>query len=319
MAQHPHVVNWTSEDCPIVSRYDAWVGKLNEAFGRWNAIPISNAGFFAAVKSYDDNLLKIVECTCDPCSATRCRRDIASDAGETLTVQMVLQGRESINFNGEQILLNAGDLLVWDSTKPMHFNVEQRLHKISVVLPLQRFRCWFPKSWSSIRRWIDGHSGDGRLLANYIESLSGVAFKSGCNDDYALIDATICMLANALEISDDSGAVPLRETQLRFVKEYINANIREPSLSPASIARATNMSLRYLHWLFKSSEETVTEYIIRNRLEHCVRDISNPKMLHRKLADIAMFWGFSDATHFSKRFKQEFAISPKAYRPQVPS
>lgn len=315
MAQ-PLIVSWTSAECPMASRYDAWVSKLNEAFGQWNASPAGDRDFFADVKSYDDNLIKIVECTCDPCAATRRRDDIAVDMRETLTIQMVLQGREYIDFNGEQILLNAGDLMVWDSTKPMHFTVEQRLHKISVVLPLQRFRCWFPKSWFSIKRWIDGNSCDGQLLANYIESLSGAVFKSGCHDDYALIDATICMLANALEIYNSSDTVPLRDTQLRSVKEYINANIRETSLSPASIAHATNMSLRYVHWLFEASEETVTEYIIRRRLHHCIRDVSNPKMLHRKLADIAFYWGFSDVTHFSKRFKQEFAVSPRAYRLQ---
>ena len=313
----PLIVNWTSEECPTASRYDAWVSKLNEAFGQWNASPVAGSDFFAVLKSYDDNLLKIVECTCDPCTATRRRGDIAVDLRETLTIQMVLQGRENIDFNGEQILLNAGDLLIWDSTKPMHFNVEQRLHKISVVLPLQRFRCWFPKSWSSVRRWIDGDSCDGQLLANYIEYLSGAVFKSGCHDDYALIDATICVLANALEYDRACDAVPLRETQLRFVKEYINTNIREPTLSPASIAHATNMSLRYVHWLFEASEETVTEYIIQKRLHHCIRDIGNPKMLHRKLADIAFYWGFNDVTHFSKRFKREFEVSPKAYRLQT--
>ena len=313
------ISSWASEECPMASRYDAWVGKLNEAFGHWNASPVSSTDFSVALKTYDDNLLKIVDCTCDPCAATRSRGDIAVDLKETLTVQLVLEGREHIDFNGEEIMLNPGDLLVWDSTKPMNFNVEQRLHKISVVLPLHRFQCWFPRSWSSIRRWIDGNSFDGQLLANYIESLSRAAFKSACIDDHALIDATICMLANALGINNTSDAVPLRATQLRCVKEFINANIRDSSLSPALIAQATHISLRYVHWLFESSDETVTEHIIRSRLHLCMKDISNPNMLHRKLADIAYYWGFRDVTHFSKRFKQEFGFSPKSYRLQVQS
>lgn len=313
----PVILRWASEECPIPSRYDAWVTKLNEAFGHWDASAPSNADFFAILKTYDDSVLKIVDCTCDPCAARRNRGDIAVDTGETLTIQKVLQGRESIDFNGQQIVLNPGDLLVWDSTKPMSFNVEQRMHKISVVLPLHRFRCWYPRSWASVRRWIDGRSCDGKLLSSFIESLSWAAFQHGCRDDYALVDATIGMLANTLGATNVDGVLPLRELQLQFAKEYIHANLRNSLLSPASIAHANNMSLRYLHWLFSSSDETVTEYIIRRRLKHCMRDLSNPKMRQRKIADVAIYWGFRDVTHFSKRFKQEFGLSPNNYRLQA--
>ena len=311
------VNTWTTNELAMCDRYDAWTSMLNETYGRWEVPRPDKPDFFGTVKGYDDTVVKVIDCICDPCAAKRTRANVMADGRENLTIQLVLQGREFVDFNDEQITLQRGDLLIWDSTKPMTFSVQERLHKISVILPLQRFRSWLPRSWFSIRHFIDGHSNSGLLLANHIESLSTSVFDGGCKDDYALIDATIGVLVNALDIKDADDPKPLRVTQLYHTKQYIMANIRDPSLSPARIAKAGGMSLRYLHWLFKSTNETVNRYIFHQRLDLCARDLLNPRMKYRKIADIAFCWGFSDATHFSKRFKQQYGLSPRAFREEM--
>ena len=290
---------------------------LNEAYGRWGADKPEQSDFFGAVKHYDDSLLKIIECTCDPCSATRTHADIRADGLENLTIQIVLDGREYIDFDGEEITLKRGDLLIWDSTKPMTFRVQDRLHKISVVLPLQRFQSWLPRTWFSIRHSLDGRSNSGHLLADHIKSLTTSVFDGGCKDDYALIDATIGVLVNALDLDVNNDPEPLRATQLRNIKNYILANIRNPELSPVMIANAGGMSSRYLHWLFESEKATVKQYIFLQRVDFCARDLMNPSMRHRKISDIAFYWGFQDTTHFSKRFKQQYNMSPSSFREKM--
>jgi AraC-like DNA-binding protein len=310
----PVVTTWTTKELARHDRYDAWACMLSETYGRWEVSKPNTPDFSATVKCYDDSILKIIECMCDPCAAKRSRASVTADDCRALTVQMVLEGREYIDFNGEEMALGPGDLLIWDSTKPMTFCVQERLHKISVVMPLQRFQCWLPRSWFSIRHSIDGHSDSGILLANHVESLSKSVFHGGCKDDYALIDATIGLLVNALDIGSSDDPQPLRVTQLHHMKQYILANLRNPDLSPAMIAKAGHMSVRYLQWLFHSSNETVKQYILSQRLDVCIRDLTDPHMKHRKLSDIAFYWGFKDATHFSKRFKQRYGMSPRSYR-----
>ena len=313
------VNTWTTSGLAKSDRYDAWAGILNEAYGRWEMDKPVTDDFFSTVKHYDDELLKVIECTCDPCAATRTRASIRADGLETLTIQAVLEGREYINFNGEDILLKPGDLLIWDSTRPMTFKVQDRLHKISVMMPLPRFQSWLPRSWFSIRHSLDGQSNSGLLLTNHLKSLRDSVFDGGCKDNYALIDATIGVLVNALDIGSADDPKPLRVTQLRHIKEYIKANIRNPDLSPAMIAKAGGMSSRYLHWLFNANADgdTVKQYIFRQRLDFCARDLLNPHMKNRKISDIAFYWGFQDSAHFNKRFKQQYAMSPSAFREKM--
>lgn len=310
------VGTWTTAGLAMSDRYDAWSSMLNQAYGRWEMDKPVAPDFFSSVKHYDDSILKVIECTCDPCGATRTRASIRADGLETLTIQAVLAGREYINFNGEDILLKPGDLLVWDSTKPMTFQVQDRLHKISVMMPLPRFQSWLPRSWFSIRHSLDGQSNSGRLLTDHVKSLRQSVFDGGCKDTYALIDATIGVLVNALDTGTADEPKPLRVTQLRNIKEYIKANIRNPELSPAMIAKAGGMSSRYLHWLFNADpdDDTVKQYIFRQRLDLCARDLSNPHMRSRKISDIAFYWGFQDTAHFNKRFKQQYNLSPGAFR-----
>ncbi|MFM0166441.1 helix-turn-helix domain-containing protein [Paraburkholderia sediminicola] len=41
---------------------------------------------------------------------------------------------------------------------------------------------------------------------------------------------------------------------------------------------------------------------------------ASPADHHRTIAEVAYSWAFSDNTHFSRAFKQEYGMSPRDYR-----
>jgi transcriptional regulator GlxA family with amidase domain len=56
------------------------------------------------------------------------------------------------------------------------------------------------------------------------------------------------------------------------------------------------------------------EYVYHQRLEGVRRDLLNPILEARALADIARSWGFVNYTHFSDRFRTHFGVSPTTVR-----
>ncbi|MCG8521073.1 MAG: helix-turn-helix domain-containing protein [Pseudomonadales bacterium] len=56
------------------------------------------------------------------------------------------------------------------------------------------------------------------------------------------------------------------------------------------------------------------QYLISQRLLRCRRDLSNPAMTGRTITEIALGWGFQHPTHFSRRFKSEFGLTPYEFR-----
>ena len=308
--------SWSTGAFNIRQQYDAWDTELSTMFGRWSVQAPAPTPFSASIECRSLNSFKVVECVCDPCGANRGRTEMLADSTEFLALQLVLDGREQIRFAGEELVLSSGDILVWDSTKPMNFRVVERLHKISVLLPLNRFRNWLPTTWPSIQRVIRPKSEAAHLLASYMMALSPRRMADGLNNSDALIETTIGLLVNSLQIVVPRPPESQREAHLERVRRYVDQYLAEPDLTPARVAAANHISVRYLHWLFHGMGVSVTQYIIRERLDRCRRELTSPATNRRKVSDIALSAGFSDVTHFSRRFKQEFGRSPRAFSKQ---
>lgn len=311
---------WCTSEYVSADQYDAWKEKLNEVYGPWLAKRADSPTFHAEITHHTVQNLQVVNCVCDPCGAVRTGREISKSDGETLAVQLVLSGREHFAIDSKQAILNPGDILIWNTTRPMSFEVVERLHKISVMMPLTRLKSWLPTSWHSADSTLVNGSAGGRVLSSLIQSMSPEFLAGNLRQSEALTEAIVGMIVSALDssrTSTDPGT--LRDMQLIRVKQFIDAHLDDPDLSPNMIADANRISLRYLHCLFEPESTTVLQYVIKARLLRCHRELSNPTMSKRTITDIAFSWGFQSSTHFSRRFREEYGISPLEFRHEVHS
>jgi AraC-like DNA-binding protein len=92
------------------------------------------------------------------------------------------------------------------------------------------------------------------------------------------------------------------------------AHLRDPHLNPTTVARACKITARYLHHLFSTESETVTQYIQRRRLEECARALIAAPVRGRLVTDIAFDYGFNSLTHFGRVFRHQFGLTPSEYR-----
>lgn len=304
---------WRTSAVPSNDRYAAWEGMLRNVYGSWQPGRASGEPFDAAMIHHSVGGFQIVDCTCDPCGATRTRADISKDGKEALTIQLVLSGQEHFTIDEKRIILGAGDVLIWNTLQPMQFEVTEKLRKLSVTMPLSRVRSWLPNSWHSITNNLPHFSPGADFLSQFISALSPAFLAGRLQDGDALQESLMGVLVNVL---GDRNVAPigLRETQLDLVKRYISANLVDPALGPEAIATARRISLRYLHALFETEPVTLQQHIILERLQRCRRDLGNPMMATRTITDIAFSWGFQNSTHFSRRFKAEYGMSPQDYR-----
>jgi AraC-like DNA-binding protein len=86
----------------------------------------------------------------------------------------------------------------------------------------------------------------------------------------------------------------------------------DPNLTPATIAAQLNISLRQLYRAFNGTESPAAR-IRRRRLERAAEILaarSGPGHVER----VAIECGFASAEYFSRAFRREFGLSPRAYR-----
>ncbi|MEJ3405693.1 helix-turn-helix domain-containing protein [Rathayibacter sp. YIM 133350] len=94
------------------------------------------------------------------------------------------------------------------------------------------------------------------------------------------------------------------------IDDYIRRNLHDPDLTPAQIAATHNISLRYLYVLFDDRAETPAEWIIGRRLEGARGDLAQE---NASIASLAQRWGFKDHSHFTRRFKAAYGLTPSQY------
>ncbi|MFJ1730840.1 helix-turn-helix domain-containing protein [Streptomyces sp. NPDC088254] len=100
----------------------------------------------------------------------------------------------------------------------------------------------------------------------------------------------------------------------RQIDAFIQRRLGDPDLTPATIAEAHHISVRYLYQIFDTHQMTVAAWIRHCRLEHCHRDLADPRLRSHSIRVIANRWGFSDAAHFSRAFRAAYGISPRDHR-----
>jgi AraC-like DNA-binding protein len=106
---------------------------------------------------------------------------------------------------------------------------------------------------------------------------------------------------------------------------YVQRHLTDPNLSPARIAHEHNISVRHLYNTWFERDLSLAQWIMSERLEAARRELLRPGAQSQTIAAIARRCGFTDATHFSRRFRDAYGMSPRewrqlnAERPSVPS
>ncbi|WP_447727014.1 helix-turn-helix domain-containing protein [Sphingomonas koreensis] len=92
----------------------------------------------------------------------------------------------------------------------------------------------------------------------------------------------------------------------------IDARLGSAQLSAASLARELGISRSTLYRLF-SAEGGVNAYIRTRRLERVHQLLGQP-MTSEPIAMLAERWGFCDAAHFGRLFREAYGMTPGDYR-----
>lgn len=157
-----------------------------------------------------------------------------------------------------------------------------------------------------------------RLVTNHITELTRHADRLSLDAAAAQVGTASIELVRALLASAaDDGAHARRalaETLLTRIRAYVRRHLRDPDLGPDSIAAAHSISVRHLYKLCAQAGFSLEQWIISQRLDGARQELARPTGSRRSVAVIARRWGFSDPTHFSRRFRRAYGLAPRDWR-----
>lgn len=157
-----------------------------------------------------------------------------------------------------------------------------------------------------------------QLFTDHVAHLSRDADRLAADPGAAALGTATVELARALLISaahpDRHAQEVLHQTLLTRVRAYVRQHLTDPDLRPATIAAAHNISLRYLYKVCTQADLSLEQWIIGERLHAAREDLIRPDSRYRTIAMVAQQWGFRDPTHFTRRFRAAYGITPGEWR-----
>ena len=98
---------------------------------------------------------------------------------------------------------------------------------------------------------------------------------------------------------------------LSVAQRFIESNFSE-DISTEDIARESNISISYLHKIFKNGLDTSPgEYLTQIRISAAKEMLANSNL---SLSEIAIRSGFNSQSYFSDSFKRQVGLSPSEFR-----
>jgi len=229
---------------------------------------------------------------------------------------LLIDGSYELNDGGRRVALQPGDILYGpggrDSTLEM--NDEFRLLHIHIPSPLLHPRLLNPVTlpFGAMPARAGGNRVFAAMLNAIADNLSDLSAAQMRPVEIALSEFVIASLAEASSLRSFGNVA--RAAHFHRICQAIEVALGDPELSVRKIADAQHASARYVQKLFEEADLSFGQYVRQRRLAHCRADLASAAHHNLSILDICFRWGFNDAAHFSRSFRAEFDITPRAYR-----
>ncbi|RCW45731.1 AraC family transcriptional regulator [Halopolyspora algeriensis] len=243
----------------------------------------------------------------------------SSDMGYYV-MSLQMSGEFRMLQDGRTAVLRPGLFAIYDSSKPVTLVSSDDYKSVCIKFPKEsigarREDCLAGITATAFDCGVGLSSAVWAMVLSLNRSLGSLGH-SGPLAVRNMMELVTAMLRTELGQNELDEAEP-REALLRRIREYIDARLSDPDLSPHTVAAAHYISPRYLHSLFAGTDFTVSAWIRARRIELCRRDLADPRMVDVPAVAIAARWGFKGASHFGQVFKRETGSTPAEFRRQA--
>lgn len=308
---------YSTAGMPIAGRAAAWNVLYASRMSQVEFTPGDRNKFDAELSIGQLGPVKLARLTVDRCSVERSQLHSPPKGPRLYNVLLQAEGDSTFVHCGHESHLSEGDLVLVDTALPHYFRTQDRSVTIMARVPSDRLREHLPspEQYCGVRL---GHAvGVTGAVAAMMKELSAKV-ESGIEAGYEarVARSLLEMVSLSYDMGFNSAArgSPMRWRRRAEVIRYIEDHLRDPELSPASIAAGLRLTPRYLRMIFSISGEKVSDYILRRRLEECARQVGNPSWSSHTLLEIAFSWGFNSAAYFTRCFRDQFGVAPRDYR-----
>ena len=249
---------------------------------------------------------------------------VRNSGSDVYLLWLPLRGTVTIAQNGQTTVAGPGSLALSSANEPLCITTtpdDQHEHlSMQVLAPahLVTRALSEPKRLCGVS--FPTTQGASRIASDLFTSLYDEAefMDRGSAEHLAIsaMDAVFKWINN--DECDAHRSIGIKEARLQRLLDYLELHYCDPELSTEKVAKACDISMRYLHYLLKSKGKRFYDFLWQSRLNNAYEQLVDPTLARRTIAEIAFATGFKSSAHFSRAFRNHYALSPKQVRQGIP-
>lgn len=226
----------------------------------------------------------------------------------------------AFNQMQRQLTCQAGHFLLELSHEPYRFSYERanRLWVLKIPHPIMSQHIHLPERYVA-QHW-SGHEGVGMLLQQYLHMCGQqLQYNTDAASRQLMGKQLLELFTHLVQQSEQrllTTTSDTRRSHLQRIEHYVRHHLEDPELNPQQVADACHISVRYVHDLFGDTGTTFGQWLKQERLQRAHHILTHTPF-NDTLATLAYRVGFTDQANFSRAFKQQFNLTPKAIRLQT--
>lgn len=239
-----------------------------------------------------------------------------ADGEDTVCLMMKTAGHMALTQCRREGVPQVGDgvLLVYREPALLQFVDATYL---SVRVPFSALSTLAKNVGAAAARNIPSDTEALSLLRNYVASLperiaDPQLGRLSAAHIYDLIALAIGATDEGREIASQRG---IRAARLEAIKADL---IQNTALHLDQLAARQGISPRYVQMLFEEAGTTFSEFALQRRLDAARNMLTSPRYANWSITAIALEAGFGDLSHFNRRFKRRYFMTPSDMRTQRP-
>jgi AraC-like DNA-binding protein len=293
---------------------------MQEGFGYgWDVNPVGRSDIRMVIKSVPFGRMKLSLASLPQARVSNVARPSGRTPDHPYNIY-ISNRRHTVVTNNRSVTLEPGDVTVADSAIAATMITNEPYTTIGLTVPANVLRTYLPDPEMAVGVRFSGKTGLSKIVSYMLLTMWEYAESDNFDEiGTELAHNLLGILSSCCRMHADQPEAYNTSTMAKRerIKRVIKQNLHKPDLSVGELARQFGFSARYIQRLFSEEKYTVSEYIRRQRLEGCKKQLADPAWLHHSITEIAFNWGFNSSAHFARVFKAQYGVNAREFRSQA--
>lgn len=305
---------WSTEALPGADVLASWMAKLSTTITEMQVAAERPGAFRARWRHFGLGRLELNFLEAAPQRVLHTPAMISRDKAD-YDLLFFEAGSAELRHAGRDLALAEGSFVLLDNQQPYDLLFSEGSTCLTTHIDDDWLRRWVPQPKALVATPMAGDDDWGAPLAAILRRISARGLADAALPREVIADqfgALLALMAGAS--GGDETASRYKADLFARLKRVLVDRFEDPDLDPGTVAAAAGISKRHLHGTFAQAGATFGGVLMDIRLNRAAELLKDARFRSCPIGDVAWRCGFSDPSHFARRFRERHGISPLDFR-----